>query len=152
MLRVPRWLVWFAGVAAACLVLGACAAPVPSFPAYRHAALQTATAMVSSLAAAELSARIQLDGHNLFDFANDNVTNAENDANSVSSTFGSRQPPDARSMALEQKMSQALTQAAGALSSLRIALRQGRRVGVNSALAAVSKALRLFQRLQQELR
>jgi hypothetical protein len=151
-ITVPRWPVRSVGAAAICLVLGACAAPVPSYPAYRHAALNTATAMVSSLAAAELSARIELRGNNLFDFADDNVANAENDANSVSSTFGSRQPPDARSMALEQKMSQAISQATSALSSLRIALRQGSRAGLNSALAAVAKALRQFLLLQQALR
>lgn len=133
-------------------MLGACAAPVPSYPAYRHAALITATAMVSNLAAAELSARMELRGDNLFGFADDNVTNAENDANSVSSTFGSRQPPDARSMALEQKMSKAISQATSALSSLRIALRQGSQAGLKSAMAAVAKALHQFLLLQQVLR
>jgi hypothetical protein len=151
-ITVPRWLLCSAGVATACLVLGACAAPVPSYPAYRHAALITATAMVSSLATAEVSARIVLRSDNLFDFADDNVTNAENDANSVSSTFGSRQPPDARSMAVQQKMSKAISQATSALSSLRIALRQGSQAGLKSALAAVAKALRQFLLLQQALR
>lgn len=108
--------------------------------------------MVSNLAAAELSARMELRGDNLFGFADDNVTNAENDANSVSSTFGSRQPPDARSMALEQKMSKAISQATSALSSLRIALRQGSQAGLKSAMAAVAKALHQFLLLQQVLR
>jgi hypothetical protein len=135
----------------ACLLLGSCAAPVPSYDAYRHAALETATAMLSSLAAAELAAQNDLGGKNLFSFADDNVTNAENDANSVSSTFGSRQPPGPSSMALSQKMSQALSQATSALSSLRIAVRTGSRPQVLKALTAVSKALRLFRRLQGSL-
>jgi hypothetical protein len=135
----------------ACLLLGSCAAPVPSYDAYRHAALETATAMLSSLAAAELAAQNDLNSKNLFSFADDNVTNAENDANSVSSTFGSRQPPGPSSMALSQKMSQALSQATSALSSLRIAVRTGSRPQILKALTAVSKALRLFRRLQGSL-
>lgn len=107
--------------------------------------------MVSSLATAELSARLVLRGDSLFGFADGNVTNAENDANSVSSTFGSRQPPDARSIALGQKMSTALSQATSALSSLRIAVRRGSRAGLTSALAAVAKSLRQFRLLQQAL-
>jgi hypothetical protein len=54
-------------------------------------------------------------------------------------------------MALSQKMSQALSQATSALSSLRIAVRTGSRLQILKALTAVSKALRLFRRLQGSL-
>jgi hypothetical protein len=145
---LKRRLAWAGGAMAACLLLGSCAAPVPSYDAYRHAALETATAMLSSLAAAKLAAQDDLDAKNLFSFTDDNVTNAENDANSVSSTFGSRQPPGPRSMALSQKMSQALSQATSALSSLRIAVRTGSRPKILQALTAVNKALRAFRGLQ----
>jgi hypothetical protein len=77
---------------------------VPDYGAYRHAALSTATAMISRLAAAELAVQNDLRGGNLFAFTDDSVTNAENDADSVNSTFGSRQPPDVRSLAVSQKM------------------------------------------------
>jgi hypothetical protein len=136
---------------AACLLLTACAGPVPDYGAYRHAALSTATAMISSLAAAELAVQNDLRGGNLFAFTDDSVTNAENDADSVNSTFGSRQPPDARSLALSQKMEQALSQGTSALSSLRIAVRQNSRQQTIKALAAVGKALRLFRGLQAAL-
>jgi hypothetical protein len=107
--------------------------------------------MVSNLATAQLAAQAELRGGNLLAFADDNVTSAENDANSVSSTFGSRQPPDARSLALQQKLSQPLSQATSALSQLRTALRDGDRAGIHKALRAVASSLRMFQRLQQGL-
>lgn len=134
-----------------CLLLAACAAPVPSYDAYRHAALSTATAMASNLASAELATRVALRGGNLFALTDNTVTDAEDDANSVSSTFGSRQPPDARSQALEQKVSQALSQASSALTSLRIAIRHNNRAQIVKALGAVNSSLRAFRRLQQEL-
>jgi hypothetical protein len=148
---LTRRLAWAGGAMAACLLLGSCAAPVPSYDAYRHAALETATAMLSSLAAGKLAAQDDLDAKNLFSFTDDNVTSAENDANSVSSTFGSRQPPGPSSMALYQKMSQALSQATSALSSLRIAVRTGSRPRILQALTAVNKALRAFRGLRGSL-
>ena len=45
-----------------CLLLTACAGPVPDDGAYRHAALQTSMAMVSDLASAQLAARLGLQG------------------------------------------------------------------------------------------
>ena len=68
----------------------------------------------------------------------------------MNSTFGS-QPVGAGSGALSQKMDQALSQGASALSSLRIAVRQGNRQQMIKALAGVSKALRLFRGLQRSL-
>ena len=44
-------------VLGSCLLAAGCAAPVPDDGAYRHAALQTAMAMVSDLAGAQLAAR-----------------------------------------------------------------------------------------------
>jgi hypothetical protein len=134
-----------------CLLLAACAAPVPDYGAYRHAASMTATAMVSSLASAELAVQVELRGGNLLAFTDDNVTYAENDASSVNSTFSSRQPPDARSGALRQKMEQALSGATSALATLRITVRGGNRAQIIKALMAVTKALQSFSRLQQEL-
>jgi hypothetical protein len=134
------------------LLAAACAGPVPGYNAYRHAALNTATAMVSNLATAQLATETALRGGNLFAFTDNTVTDAENDADSVSSTFGSRQPPDARSGALGQQMSQALSQASSALTSLRIAIRWDNRAQILKALGAVRKSLQAFRHLQQELR
>jgi hypothetical protein len=134
-----------------CLLLAACAGPVPAYDAYRHAALNTTTAMVSNLATAQLATETALRGGNLFALTDNTVTDAENDADSVNSTFGSRQPPDARSGALGQQVSQALSQASSALTSLRIAIRWDNRAQILKALGAVSKSLRAFRRLQQEL-
>lgn len=143
---------WLACVAVvACLLLSACAAPVPDYDAYRAAAANTISAIVSALASAQLAVQVDLRGRAFAAFTNDNVTNAENDADSISSTFGSRQPPDSRSEALQRQMSQALSQATNALTDLRIAVRLGNSQQVIQALAVVMQTLRLFQRLQQGL-
>ena len=52
-------------------------------------------AMVSTLASGQLAAQLGLQGKSFSAFTDGNVTDAENDADSVNSTFSSRQPPDA---------------------------------------------------------
>jgi hypothetical protein len=69
----------------------------------------------------------------------------------VNSTFSSRQPPDARSDALRQKMLPALSDATSALTDLRVAVRLGDRAQVTRALTEVSQSGRQFGRLQQGL-
>jgi hypothetical protein len=134
-----------------CPLLVACAAPVPDDGAYRHAALLTSMAMVSDLATGQLAAQLGLRGSSFPAFTDGNVTDAENDADSVNSTFSSRQPPDARSDALRQKMLQALSDGTSALTDLRVAVRMGDRAQVRRALAEVGKSLKTFGSLQQEL-
>ena len=134
-----------------CLPLAACAGPVPDDGAYRHAALQTSMAMVSDLASGQLAAQLGLQGKSFSAFTDGNVTDAENDADSVDSTFSSRQPPDARSDVLRQKMSQALSGGTSALSDLRVAVRMKDRAQVRKALAEVSRSLKTFNALQQAL-
>jgi hypothetical protein len=134
-----------------CLLLAACAAPVPDDGAYRHAALQTSMAMVSDLASGQLAAQIGLRGSSFPAFTDGNVTDAENDADSVNSTFSSRQPPDARSDALRQKVLQDLSNGTSALTDLRVAVRMEDRTQVRKALAEVGKSLQTFNDLQQEL-
>jgi hypothetical protein len=133
------------------VLLTACAGPVPGYGAYRHAALQTAMAMVSDLASGQLAAQLGLRGDSFSAFTDGNVTDAENDAGSVNSTFTSRQPPDARSDALRQKMLQALSDGTSALTDLRVAVRMGDRAQVRKALAEVGKSLKTFNDLQREL-
>jgi hypothetical protein len=60
-------------------------------------------AMVSDLGSGQLAAQLGLRGRSFPAFTDGNVTDAENDADSADSTFGSRQPPDARSDALRKK-------------------------------------------------
>lgn len=134
-----------------CSLLVACAGPVPGYGAYRHAALNTAMAMVSDLASAQLAAELGLRGRSFPAFTDGSITDAENDADSVNSTFSSRQPPDARSDALRQTMSQALSDASSALTDLRVAVRMGDRTQVVHALGEVRQSRRHFTALQQEL-
>jgi hypothetical protein len=138
-------------VPASCLLLAACAGPVPDEGAYRHAALQTAMAMVSDLGSGQLAAQLGLRGSSFPAFTDGNVTDAENDADSVDSTFASRQPPDARSDVLRQKMLQALSDGTSALTDLRVAVRMEDRAQVRKALGEVGKSRKTFNDLQQEL-
>jgi hypothetical protein len=133
------------------LLLAACAAPVLDDGGYRHAALQTSMAMVSDLASGQLAAQLGLRGNSFPPFTDGNVTDAENDADSVNSTFSSRQPPDTRSDALRRTMLQALSDGTSALTDLRVAVRMGDRTQVRKALAEVGKSLKTFGNLQQEL-
>jgi len=106
---------------------------------------------VSDLASARLAAQIGLRGRSFPAFTDGNITDAENDADSVNSTFGSRQPPDSRSDALRQKMLQALSDGTSALTDLRVAVRMDDRAQVRKALGEVGKSLKTFNDLQQEL-
>jgi hypothetical protein len=108
-------------------------------------------AMVSALASGQLAAQLGLQGKSFSAFTDENVTGAENDADSVNSTFSSRQPPDARSDALRQTMDQALSDGTSALTDLRVAVRMENRVQVRKALAEVGRSRKTFDRLQQEL-
>jgi hypothetical protein len=132
-------------------LIAACAGPVPDYGAYQHAALQTAMAMGSDLASGQLAAQLGLQGKSFSAFTDGNVTDAENDADSMNSTFSSRQPPDARSDALRQTMGQALSDGTSALTDLRVAVRMQGRAQVRKALAEVGRSLKTFDRLQREL-
>jgi hypothetical protein len=107
--------------------------------------------MVSALASAQLAAGLGLRGSSFPVFTDGNVTDAENDADSVNSTFTSRQPPDARSDALRQKMLQALSDGTSALTDLRVAVRMDDPAAVRKALGEVGKSLKSFSDLQQGL-
>ncbi len=135
-----------------CAVAAGCAAPVPSYDAYRHAALITATSMASDLATARLAASTGLRSRAWSAFTDDSVTEAENDADSVSSVFTSRQPPGGSSRQLSGRVSAALSAATSALTSLRIAVRSENHDQVRRALTAVNGALRKFERLMSALR
>jgi hypothetical protein len=151
MVEMWRRLVCVVVVLSSFPLLTACAAPVPDYGAYRHAALQTAMAMGSDLASGQLAAQLGLRGSSFSPFTDGNVTDAENDADSVNSTFSSRQPPDAQSDALRQKVLQALSDGTSALTDLRVAVRMEDRTQVRKALAEVGKSLKTFNDLQQGL-
>lgn len=108
-------------------------------------------AVVSDLASAQLAARLGLRGRSFPAFTDGSITDAENDADSVNSTFASRQPPDSRSGTLRQKMLQALSDGTSALTDLRVAVRMEDPAQVRKALAEVGKSLKTFNDLQQEL-
>jgi len=76
------------------------------------------------------------------------VTAAEKDADSVQTALDSRQPPDARSIALKQQADQAVQSAVTGLTDLRIAVRRNDMHGIREAQAELAKALPQLERFR----
>jgi predicted negative regulator of RcsB-dependent stress response len=104
--------------------------------------------MVSAAATAELAAQTMLDDKAFGPFVNVNVTNAEEDANSIAATFDSVQPPDAASDKLRNAVDTAMQAATSALADLRIAVRRRQLEEVRKALSDLTKARSELQKLE----
>lgn len=95
-----------------------------------------------------LAAQLDLDGKMLHTATDTVVTDAENDAQSVLSSLGTVQPPDAASIQLRSRADDVLQNAASQLSDLRIALRRDDKPAMRSALADLGTTLADIQHLQ----
>jgi hypothetical protein len=134
---------------AASVGAGACAAsPSHSALDYRRKAANTATAAISAVATAQLSAKLLLDGKAFGQFVTVNVVDAEDDANSIQSTFDSVQPPTLSSDSLRDRVDKAMQQATGGLTDLRIAVRRHRFGDMRTALATLDQALKALTPLK----
>jgi hypothetical protein len=127
-------------------MLAGCAEPSDSYPDYRSKVHQTAIAMISSVATAQLSAGQLLAGRPTGAFADAVVTDAEKDAGSIQTALDSRQPPDSRSIALKNRADQAVQSAVTGLADLRIAVRRGDAGGIRQAQGELAKALKQLER------
>ena len=107
--------------------------------------------MASIVSSADLAASLQLQGRSLSSVTNINVSDAESDADSVVSTFDSRQPPDAESTKLMQKVDTPLQAASSGLTQLRIAVRSRNATAMRRAIRSLSGPLKQLSRLQVEL-
>jgi hypothetical protein len=133
--------------ATAVVCAAACAEPSGGFGDYESKVHETATDVVSAVATAQLAAEQFLHDRATQAFTDVNVTNAEKDADSDQSTLDSRQPPDARSDALKNKVDDILQQATSTLTDLRVAVRRNDRAGIVSALKELAKPLEQLQGL-----
>jgi hypothetical protein len=130
----------------ATLIVAGCAEPSDSYSDYRSKVQQTAVAMISAVATAQLTAGQLLAGRSTGAFADAVVTDAEKDAGSIQTALDSRQPPDGRSIALKNQVDQALQSAATGLTDLRIAVRRDDADGIRQARAELAKARKQLER------
>jgi hypothetical protein len=119
---------------------GCATTPSRSYDDYRHKAANTAEAMISAVATAQLAGDLLTNNRAFGPFINVTVTDAESDANSIASTFDSVQPPDTRSDDLKNSLDAALQQATSALSDLRIAVRRHHLDDARAAIQALAKS------------
>lgn len=136
-----------AGFAAAVLLAG-CVSPAVNEDGYRGKVSQSAKKMVGLINSGRLAAGLDLDGRMLHTLTDNVVTNAERDANSVVTSLGSVQPPDAAMVVLRNTANDVLQQAASQLADLRIAVRRGDRDGMRATAADLGKTLAAVQHLQ----
>jgi hypothetical protein len=133
-----------AAVAFAAVVVCAttsCVSPAINSEGYRGKVQQSATRLVGVIGSAQLAAQLELDGKMLSTITDELISEAEQDAQSVSSSLDSVQPPDQASISLRDRADSVLQDASSQLSDLRIAERRGDRDGMRTTLDELAKTL-----------
>jgi hypothetical protein len=128
------------------VIVAGCAEPSGSYSDYRDKVHQTAVAMISAVATAQLAAGLLVAGRSTGVFADAVVTDAEKDAGSIQTALDSRQPPDSRSIALRNQADQAVQSAVTGLADLRITVRRDDVNGIRNARGELAKALKQLER------
>lgn len=124
-----------------------CVGPTVTSSQYRSKVAQTATAMTGIIVTAQRAARLDLEGRMLHTVTDTVVSDAEQDANSVRTAIGSRQPPDRESDRLRRQVEQPVEQATGLLADLRIAVRRDDDRAQRDAADALAGPLAAFRQL-----
>ena len=135
--------------AATVIAMSGCVSPSRTTEDYQHKAANTAEAMISAVASAELAGHAYLDGKAFGPFTSVNVTDAESDADSIMSTFDSVQPPNADADALKDRLDTAMQDATSALTDLRIAVRRNHQADTTKALDDLAKAKSDLEKIEQ---
>jgi hypothetical protein len=129
-------------------VLAGCVGPARDTGTYGAKAGQTAKALLSAVETARLATGQALAGRLSHPYLNVVLTNAENDAGSVQTTFDSIQPPDDPvADALRRQLDGLLSDGTAGLGELRILARRGdlpQLAKTNADLARVAAGLRRF--------
>lgn len=128
-----------------------CATPALGYQDYLTKTKDTAKALVGVAHSAQLGASAWLDGRATEAFADTLVTHTEDSCGSISTTYGSRQPPDTRSLTLRKQTEPAIQQTCSTIGDLRIALRRGDRQAVRQALHELAASTRPLESLQERL-
>jgi hypothetical protein len=131
-------------------VLGACAGPARTSADYRLKARHSAQESQSAVATSRLAARLVRERGAFSAYVAVVLNNAEDDASSVESTFGSVQPPDRSSDHLRSELSPVLNDVVDTISGMRIAARRHEWASLldrSRALPELSRSLRRFEEL-----
>jgi hypothetical protein len=144
--RASRLIACTLAAFSATLIVTGCAEPSDSYGDYRSKVHQTAVAMISAVATAQLAAGELVAGRSTGAFADAVVTDAEKDAGSIQTALDSRQPPDSASIALKNQADQAVQSAVTGLADLRIAVRRDDVNGIRNARDELAKALKQLGR------
>jgi hypothetical protein len=134
---------------AAC-VLGACTGPARTASDYRLKARHSAQEAQSAVATSRMAARLVKSNGAFSAYIAVVLSNAEGDASSVESTFGSIQPPDPRSDRLRAELSPVLNDVVDTISGMRIAARRhawSALLDRSRELPQLGRSLRRFEEL-----
>jgi hypothetical protein len=105
-------------------ILASCAGSARTPADYRLKARHSAKAALSAVQTSMLAARLVRDDDAFSTYVSVVLDSAERDVTSVESTFSSIQSPSASSDHLRDELDQVLNNAAGTISSMRIAARR----------------------------
>jgi hypothetical protein len=121
-----------AALLAVALLAAGCAGPAAEDASYRSLAATSVQAAASQVATAQTVVTLLVDGDTWTPYADQTVSGAETALGSISSDFGSAQPPPG-SDRVRTRVSTLLTDAEDAAASARIAVRRGDTAGLQSA-------------------
>jgi hypothetical protein len=141
-------------LAIGCLVLAAalcsCVSPATNAEGYRGKVGHSAQKMVGIIGSAQLAAELYLQDKLLDTVADQTISDAEQDAQSVLTSLDSVQPPDQASITLRSGADQVLQDASSQLSDLRIAQRRSDRDSMRHTLGDLATTLTKVQKLQDQ--
>lgn len=130
------------------LTLSSCVSPAHDSAGYRNKVGHAAEKMSGIIGSAQLAGEQDLAGKAFSTFADQVISDAEQDAQSVVGQLDSVQPPDDASIKLRNQADDVLQTAAGQLSDLRIAQRRGDETAMRQSLKDLSDSLAKVQKLQ----
>jgi hypothetical protein len=131
-------------------LLAACAGPARTPDDYRLKARHSAQEAQSAVATSRMAARLVAERGAFSPYVAVVLNNAETDATSVESTFGSVQPPDRASDRLRAELSPVLNDVVDTISGMRIAARRHEWASLlarSRALPELGRSLRHFEDL-----
>ena len=111
-----------AGLSFVLFLATGCTAPTPTFSAYRHAADQSITELISAAETGAMLGDVRLADGATSPYLGTTVESAEETARSISKTFGTRQPPTSEADALREDLVPLGDRVVNTLAELRIAL------------------------------
>jgi hypothetical protein len=124
--------------------------PAINAEGYRGKVGHSAQKMVGVIGSAQLASELDLQGKLLDTVADQTISDAEQDAQSVITSLDSVQPPDQASVTLRTRADQILQDASSQLSDLRIAQRRGDQGSMRHTLGELATTLTAVQKLQDQ--